>query len=117
MSSMQRITRLIAAVLVTTLVIHMGDWPFVDEVLDDLQAQGIFQSVEDHRVETVSSEGDAIKIPTGIGFQYSIAFASVAPPVIAAVVPALTGALERSSGFQAAATEFIVGAPFKPPSA
>lgn len=114
---MQRLTRLFAAFLVATLVIHMGDWPFIDELFDDLRAQGVFQPHQDGDSSKVAIGDDGRKIPTGVGFQYSLAFASIAPPVMAPPFSCPETGPAHYPISQAGATEFIVPGPFKPPAA
>lgn len=114
---MHRLTRLVAAFLVATLVIHMGDWPFVDELLEDLQAQGVFWSEASEQAAETLTLDEGIEIPTGAGFQYSLAFAGLAPPAVAGPAPIPEVAVPRYSIWQDRATDFIVAAPFKPPAA
>lgn len=37
---MRRLVRLLAIVLLVTLAVDLGDWPYIDEILSGLQAQG-----------------------------------------------------------------------------
>lgn len=103
--------------LIATLTLHLGDWPFVDELLEDAQAKNVplteGASPEDEERDQLDNPAHG---KLGRGYQSLTAFSNIVPAPAALPVFAVQAPVGRFQPIHALRAEFIVGAPFRPPA-
>jgi hypothetical protein len=114
---MRLLIRAIATLLVVTLTINLGDWPFVDELLADLQERGSFLSGPgEGGLTSVYEPEERHGVPLRVGYQSLNAFTMLSPPpdnVLSIPSPARGSPPSRVA---AAIVEYIQTGPFRPPA-
>jgi hypothetical protein len=116
---MRLLIRAIAALLIVTLAINLGDWPFIDELLADLQEQGSFLSGPNEGQLTSVNEpkpDEQHGVPLRVGYQSLNSFTVLSPPPdnVLSIPSATRGS--PPSRVAAATVEFIQTGPFRPPA-
>lgn len=113
---MDRFSRFVAMLLIATLTLHLSDWPFVDELLEDARAQSV-QLSDGAASDTDNDPADMqARVKLGLGFQSLNAFTNIIPPSAALPVFAAVATIDQLHRLEAIRAEFIVGAPFRPPA-
>ncbi|SRR5258708_23633 len=116
---MRLLIRAIATVLVVTLAINLGDWPFIDELLADLQEQGSFLSGPTEAQLTSVNEPKPDQqhgVQLRVGYQSLNAFTMLSPPPDNVLsIPSPTGH-SLPSRVVPATVEYIQTGPFRPPA-
>jgi hypothetical protein len=116
---MRQLIRAIATLLVVTLAINLGDWPFIDELLADLQEQGLFLSGPGEGKFASAKEPKSDQehdVQSRVGYQSLNAFTMLFPPpdnVLSIPSPACGSPSSRAA---AAIVEYIQTGPFRPPA-
>jgi len=116
---MQRLSRFVAIFVLMTLALNLGDWPFIDELLADLneQAQTRDGGVRSVAMPASDDRSDSREIHLGFGFQSLYSFLSVVPPPADLLVAVLPQSDEAFARLVVIAPEFIRDGPFRPPAA
>ena len=113
---MHRLSRIITALVLVTLTVNLGDWPYVDELLDDLNEQTqSAQAADDSSVSSVTDTQDGRHdVQLGMGYR-----CLNAPPIPQEYVDGIhcTPLSTHYPPLVIATAEFILDGPFRPPAA
>ncbi|HET9651166.1 MAG TPA: hypothetical protein VFP36_03200 [Usitatibacter sp.] len=115
---MAAFARVTAFVLIATLTINLGDWPFIDELLSDLQEQGIlFVAVAQQADSVATPDRPATDADMGVTYEALSIFTNVSPPPENGFRLAIAQSIGRLTWSDAKPVEYILAAPFRPPAA